>query len=156
MDSGMKPTLSERLSTLSRIALVAAIVVVTVLIVVGPRNHGVSNPLEISRAQASSLGAAPGYLMLTLPVGQASALYITDTNKQVIVGYTIAGDKLRLVSARKFDFDSDIFDMSIQAPNGRVPEGGNGITRDEAEVYAKHIAKAFEDFKANFKKKPAK
>ncbi|HEY3318886.1 MAG TPA: hypothetical protein VGP72_00210 [Planctomycetota bacterium] len=141
---------SERLAYSARLLLLGAIATVATLIFVAPRNEGI--PLGIGKAHAEgSVCAAPGYLMLTMSVGAASRLYVNDTNKQVLCVYEVTGDKLRLWSARKYDFDETIFDASIQGAGGKTPEGGNGITREEAKAYGEYINKAFEKFKTQHK-----
>lgn len=142
----------EKLATIARVILLGGIAVVLGLIVISPKNSTIVNPLTVGRAQADgSICAAPGYLMLTMPVGAASKLYLNDTNKQVLCVYEVTGDKLRLVNARKYDHDSAIFDMSIPGAQNKVPEGGNGITRDEAKSYGDGIQKTFTDYKKKFK-----
>src|SRR5438067_7224050 len=102
-------TLQDKLAKIARVVLLGAIVVVLGLIIMSPRDSGL-NPMTLRRAQAEgTICAAPGYLMLTMAIGAASKLYINDTNKQVLCVYEVTGDKLRLMSARKYDFDSAIF-----------------------------------------------
>ena len=143
---------SEKLAKAARAVLLGAIALVLGLIILSPKNSSF-NPLTVGRAQADgSVCAAPGYLMLTMAIGANSKLYLNDTNKQVLCVYEVTGDKLRLVSARKYDSDATIFDMSIpSAKGGKVPEGGNGITRDEAKTYGDEIQKSFADYKKKFK-----
>jgi hypothetical protein len=90
--------------------------------------------LTMSRAQAQGICASPGYLMTTLGATNADRFYLMDTNKQVICVYSVDGDKLRLVAARKVDYDSDIWDASVPLKGIKV-EGGNGVSRDEAKAY---------------------
>ena len=137
-----KTPLGEKLSKIARVVLLSAIAVVLGLMIVGPREPGSSFPMYMSPAQANSVGAAPGYLMLTVQVGPASTLYISDTNKQVVCGYSMTGDKLLLVSARKFDYDGDIFDSTIPAPRALT---GNGISREDAKQYGENIKKIKEN-----------
>jgi len=141
---------SEKLAKAARAVLLGAIALVLGLIILSPKNSSF-NPMTVGRAQADgSVCAAPGYLMLTMAIGANSKLYLNDTNKQVLCVYEVTGDKLRLVSARKYDSDAAIFDMSIPS-KGKVPEGGNGITRDEAKAYGDEIQKSFADYKKKFK-----
>ena len=149
MSESVKP---ERLVKIARAILLCGIAVVLGLIVIAPKNSSF-NPLTVGRAQADgSVCAAPGYLMLTMAIGANSKLYLNDSNKQVLCVYEVTGDKLRLVSARKYDADAAIFDMSIpSAKGGKVPEGGNGITRDEAKTYGDEIQKSFAEYKKKFK-----
>lgn len=144
---------ADKLATIARTILLGGIVAVLGLIVISPKNSNIVNPLTVGRAQADgSVCAAPGYLMLTMSIGANSKLYLNDSNKQVLCVYEVTGDKLRLVSARKYDNDATIFDMSIpSAKGGKVPEGGNGITRDEAKIYGEEIQKSFADYKKKFK-----
>ena len=142
----------DKLARISRVILLGAIAVVLGLIVMSPRDSAF-NPMMLRRAQAEgSICAAPGYLMLTMAIGANSKLYLNDTNKQVLCVYEVTGDKLRLVSARKYDYDNAIFDGSIPAGTANKPiEGGNGITRDEAKNYGEAIQKSFADYKKKYK-----
>src|ERR1043165_8007290 len=107
---------SEPLAKLARVILLGAIVVVLGLIIMSPRDSAF-NPMTVRRAQAEgTICAAPGYLMLTMAIGAASKLYLNDTNQKVLCVYEVTGDKLRLVGARKYDYDTTIFDGSIPAP----------------------------------------
>jgi len=139
----------DKLARFTRVVLIGAVVVVAVLLITNPPQS--ANPFSIGRAQADGLCASPGYLVLTANLGGASKFYIIDANKQVICVYDMVGDKLRLVSARKFDFDSDIFDGSLQVGAVRGIEGGNGITRGEAKMYSEGLKKMWEEAT---KKKP--
>jgi len=144
-------SLGDKMAKIARVVLLAAIAVVLALIVISPKILMNSNPMSIGKAHAEgSISAAPGYLMLTMATGANSKLYVNDSNKQVICIYEVTGDKLRLVSARKYDFDSTIFDMSIPM-GGKVPEGGNGLNREGAKAYGETIKKGFEDFQKKFK-----
>jgi hypothetical protein len=137
----------DKLARVARLALIGGIAVVAALLVTSPRP--LENPFTLSRAQAEGIAAAPGYLSMTVTVGNQSKFYVIDTNKKAICVYDIVGDKVRLVSARKFDFDSEIFDGSIavQPKYGRGIEGGSGIDRKEAKEYSEAIAKMWEDAK---------
>jgi len=87
-------------------------------------------------AEASNpVSAATSYLSFTVRLGTNNKFYITDTNRKVICVYTLAGEKLRLVSARNIDNDSKIVDGSIQAP---IAIEGAGVTRTQAEQYAQN------------------
>lgn len=137
-------SLGDRLASGARLVLITAITVIAVLIVVGPNNH-TANPLKVGPAQADgSVAAAPGYLMMTVKQGGAAKFYLCDTNKQMICVYETNGEKLRLVGARKFDHDSTIFDASLNFGKARSFEGGNGIDRKTAEIYATEIKEARE------------
>src|SRR5688500_8052090 len=57
---------------------------------------------------ANPVSAATSYLSFTVRLGANSKFYITDTNRKVICVYSLAGEKLRLVSARKIDHDTKI------------------------------------------------
>src|SRR5437764_1293814 len=107
MESG---GMNHRLSKITRAFLLVAIAILLALLISAPQDEGWRMPLSMSSAQANSIAVAPGFIMLTVPTGPGGSLYITDTNKQVVCGYSMVGDKLRLNSARKFDFDSDILD----------------------------------------------
>lgn len=139
--------LGDRLARIVRGVLLAAIAVVIALIIVGPKNHGLPNPFAVGPVQADGpLSAAPGYIMLPIKTGGAAKFYVCDTNKQVICVYETTGEKLRLVGARKFDKDIEIFDASIQVSGAaKAPEGHHpGLTREEAGSYAEAIKAARE------------
>ena len=139
---------SDRVAKVCRFVLLTAIAVVGALILTAPQSEvGLGKPYMMRSAFAEmggggGIASAPGYLLMTQ--GSASTtqkFYIVETNKQVICEYTSVGDRLRLIAARKFDYD-DIPDCSIvgvRTADGRMalsPEqGGNGITRDEAKLY---------------------
>lgn len=137
----------DKLARLTRLALLGGIAVVAALLLTSPRP--LENPFAISRAQAEGIAAAPGYLSMTVTAGNQAKFYVIDSNKKVVCVYDIVGDKVRLVSARKFDFDSDIFDGSIpvQPKFGRGIEGGSGIDRKEAKEYSEAIKKLWDDKK---------
>jgi hypothetical protein len=140
--SDQTTTFGDRLAKIVRALLLAAIAAVVVLIILGPKNHGLPNPLAVGRAGADGgLAAAPGYIILPMMTGHASKFYLCDTNKQVICVYETRGDMLRLVSARKFDKDVGIFDASITVGGGiEKPEGHlPGLSREEADRYAEAI-----------------
>ena len=141
----MTPSFGDKLAQVTRFCLVAAIAVVAALILAAPQQF---NPLALKNATAEGgISAAPGYIALTANLGNASRFYIVDKNKQVICVYTMNGDKLRLQSVRRFDFDSDIFAGDLPtARQANGIEGGNGITRAEAKEYAEAIKKMREDF----------
>jgi len=84
---------------------------------------------------ATPIGAAPNYLSCTVKIGNNSKFYITDTNSRTVCVYSLIGDSIRLVSVRKFDFDSRVMDSSLNAP---VPADGKSLTRDDAKNYAKN------------------
>jgi hypothetical protein len=143
----------DKLASATRFALVAGIAVVTALIIAGPSNGGLPNPFELKKAQADGGGicAAPGYLLLSVNTA-GSRFYIVDKNKQVICVYTMTGDKLRLQSVRKFDYDSDIFAGDLPTTkDANGIEGGNGIDRTEAKDYAEAIKKARDEFEKKLK-----
>ena len=135
---------AEKLAYMTRVVLIGMIIVVATLMITNFSQS--SNPFSINRANAEGgICATPGYLTLTSDLGRASKFFIIDTNRQVICVYNMIGDKLRLVSARKFDFDSDIFDGSL--PMGTAAhgiEGGNGVTRTEARIYSEGLKKLWE------------
>ncbi|HYF51945.1 MAG TPA: hypothetical protein VEJ63_21230 [Planctomycetota bacterium] len=134
---------ADKLATATRFCLVAGIAIVGALIL---SDKGAPNPFELKRATAEGgIAAAPGYLALTTNAA-GSRFYIIDKNKQVICVYTMTGDKLRLQSVRKFDFDSDIFAGDIATPKYKGIEGGNGIDRAEAKEYSEQIKKMRDDF----------
>ena len=142
-------TFGDRLAKYARLGLLAAIAVLAGMIISDARQENF-NPLKLKTAMAEgAVTAAPGYLILSMNTGGTSKFYVADTTKQVLCVYEVNGDKLRLVGARKFDVDADVFDGSLPtAKNGRGIEGGNGITRAEAKEYGDGINKMFEDYKA--------
>ncbi|MCY3020339.1 MAG: hypothetical protein NTW87_15075 [Planctomycetota bacterium] len=152
--SDQRASWGDRLASIARVILLCAIALVATLIIIGPKNTGLPNPLSVMRVQADgSICAAPGYLMLITKQGGAAKFYLCDTNKQVICMYETVGEKFRLVAARKFDHDADIFDASLNLPNTKSPESNaNGITRKEADDYAAALKLAKEKFEG--KKKP--
>jgi len=132
--------LGDRLAKIARGILLAAIAVVVTLIILGPKNHGLPNPLSVGRVNAEGgICAAPGYLMMPVKTGGASKFYVCNTSKQVICVYETNGDKLRLVGVRKFDKDVEIFDASLQV--GKTPPEGHseGIDRTQAGAYGEAI-----------------
>lgn len=143
---------SDRLARHARIGLLAAIAIMIGMIAANVRSTG--NPMTIRSATAEgAVTAAPGYLVLSMNTGGAAKFYIADTTKQVVCVYEVNGDKLRLVGARKFDYDADVFDGSLGAGKAaRGIEGGNGVTRSEAKDYGEAINKMFEEAKAKSKK----
>ena len=146
--------LADRLAKIARIVLLAAIAVVLALIVLGPKSGGMPNPLSVPRVQAEGgICAAPGYIIMPIKVGGASQFYVCDTNKQVICVYETTGEKIRLISVRKFDNDVGIFVASIPIGNVKAPEGHTpGLNRKEAGDYAEAIKKWREKFES--KKRP--
>ncbi len=145
----LQPTpLGDKLAGIARFILVGAIAVIASLIALGPQRHGVENPISVRSAQAAGGGggiaAAPGYLLLTTGVGQTDKLVLVDNNNQVICIYTLHGSKLRLVVARKFDYDSQIFDASVNIPGIRPFEGTDGIDRDTAKTYSEKLKELWE------------
>ena len=145
-------TLGDKLAKIARVVLLTAIAAVLALIIIRPQNSGPPNPFSVGRAQAEGICAAPGYLLLTAKSGTAAKFYLCDTSKQVFCVYETQGEKVRLISARKFDEDVKIFDASINTQTAKSFEGKRpGITRAEAKIYADAISQAKE--KAE-KKKP--
>lgn len=144
----------DRLARYARFGLLAAIAVLAGMILSDMRQENNFNPLKLKSAMAEgAVTAAPGYLVLSMTTGGTSKFYVADTTKQVMCVYEVNGDKLRLVGARKFDHDADVFDGSLPAgKNARGIEGGNGITRAEAKDYAEATTKMFEDYKSKAKK----
>ena len=142
----------EKLAKFFRFGLLAAIVAVTTLIIAGPEHHGILNPFRVAKVNAEGgIFAAPGYIALTTFSGNNDRFYIIDTSKKppVICAYTVDGAKLRLVSAREFDADSDIIDgsMTLTLPNGlsqKGIEGGNGVDVNTAKAYGEAQNKLLE------------
>jgi hypothetical protein len=139
----VKPGWGDKLATFTRAALLVAIAVVVALLIVGKKN-GFDYPLTMDVAQANGIAAAPGYLALN--TSASSVFYIIDTNKQVICTYKITGGELRLVSARKFDADSDIPDGSLPIVGSggrtiRAIDGSDGVDRNTAKEYGDGLKK---------------
>jgi hypothetical protein len=126
----------SRAARWTRFTLLAAIAAVLGLIVTTPRNE---YPLTMSRAQANAISAAPGFLLTSLTAGNANQFYIVDTTKQIICVYNVTGDQLRLEAARKFDYDTEIWDSSVAAKGIRIEGNTNGIGRDDAKAYWEEI-----------------
>ncbi len=144
------PTFLNRAAHWTRFTLIAAIAVVMGLILTTPRNE---YPLTMSRAQANAIGAAPGYLLTSLPQGTGTQFYLVDTTKQIICVYNITGDKLRLEAARKFDTDSDIKDTSISVGKVQIEGKANGVSKDDAKIYWDEVGPKIEEL---LNKKPKK
>lgn len=145
----------ERLAQWTRFALLAAIAVVVGLMVTTPRDEISGYPRMMSRAQAEGICAAPGFLLSTIGITPADKLYLVDTNKQVICVYGCSNDQLRLQSARKYDFDTEIPEGSAELDIGGKrfkAEGGNGLTRDQAKGYAEKIKEAIDNLLKKHKK----
>jgi hypothetical protein len=117
------------------------------------------------RSAYADFGAAPGVIAISLGGGggtagggesgaagggggAASRFYIIDTAKNVICVYTITGEKVRLINARKYDYDTDILDASLDVAGIRSFEGGNGLSRVEAKAYAEGLKKLMESGQA--------
>ena len=136
--------LTERLAKSARFVLLAAIAVVVSLLIIGAPNRGSINPFSVNGLHAESLASAPGFLVMTVPVG-AGHFHVIDTDKKVICVYSMVGDKIHLVSARKFDTDSDVLSSDVSTPKHPAGiGGGNGVTRLEAKDYADEIQKILE------------
>lgn len=146
----------DKVASVTRIILVAAIVIVAALIISNPSRQDSMNPFTVGRANAEGIVSAPGYIALTSPTGQN--FYIIDSKKQVICVYSILGGQLRLVAARKFDYDTKIWDDSVNLAKYNpklIPwDNGDGIFRDpplnepdalSAKTYAEAFQKAWEE-----------
>lgn len=133
-----KPSFIDRLERVTRFTIMLAIAVVLGLIITTPRNQ---YPLNMSRAEANILGAAPGYLMTSIIPTTSDKLYLVDTDHKIICVYNTAGNKLRLIAARKFDIDSQIPDAGMQG-RIRIEGNANGINYDEAKQYLDEYKKS--------------
>lgn len=97
-----------------------------------------SRVMKVDTAHASvPVGAAVSYLSFTTKDVGEGKFFITDTAKKVILTYSLNGEQLRLVSARKFDDDLRLVDGTVKAPES-LEATGQGLTRDEVKVYAKN------------------
>jgi hypothetical protein len=123
---GENPSTLERLATAARYTMVA--------IFAGAMALLLTQKVPSANA-ATPVAAAPSYLSFTTKIHKDAHFYITDTNRHVICVYTMLGDQLRLVSARRFDDDSRIVDATLKAP---VALEGPGATRDDVINYTKN------------------
>jgi hypothetical protein len=119
--------LPERVALCARYLIIAGFAMVFSVMMWGAKDD---------RAHASSpVAAAPSVISFTAKINRDSKFYITDTSRKIICVYSLVGDKLRLVSARKYNHDSQILDSNL--PGAITIEGGNGITAEQAEQYVK-------------------
>lgn len=142
---------------LRSLLMVAAVVMIGLVLYKAP--WGGSDNYLVKSAYGSQVGAAPGFIAMTLAEssGTGSArigdtkIYLVDTAKRVACVYAFRNEKLRLVSARQFDQDMSILDASdaVRSEDGRSiikpPEGNNGFDKKTAEAYAKGQQKMVED-----------
>ena len=92
------------------------------------------NPDRVSAA--TPVGAAPNYLSFTVKSAGNSKFYLTDTNLRTICVYALVNESVKLVSVRKFDFDSQVVDSSIKVNNVALESMG-GATREHAASFVK-------------------
>jgi hypothetical protein len=121
-----------RLARWTRALLIAGIAIVGMLILSSSRSDF---PLTMSRAHADILGASPGYLLTTLVPGANDKLYLLDRDQGIVCVYNVNGNKLRLISARRFETDVKIPDGSKQYGNLRIEGNPNGLGIEEAKQY---------------------
>jgi hypothetical protein len=133
-----------------------ATAVVMVVLVLCKAPWGGNGNYLIKSAYGNQLGAAPGFIAMSLPEGSRGTeakIYLVDTNRRVACVYAFRNEKMRLVSARQFEQDMGILDASepVRSEDGRsvikAPEGNNGFDRKTAEAYAKGQQKMFEELK---------
>jgi hypothetical protein len=145
-------TWADKLAKFTRVILLGAIATVVLLLIVAKQN-GSPYPLSMDYAHANGIASSPGFLALN--VGKASEVfYLIDTNKQVLCVYKLTGGSLRLVSARKFDSDSDIPEDSVVVTAGGKTlklSGTDGLDRASAKDYADGIKKMIEAAQAKKK-----
>ncbi|MBI3828520.1 MAG: hypothetical protein HY291_03330 [Planctomycetes bacterium] len=141
-------SMGERWARRVRMALVACIALLAVLIFASARDgRGTLNPFDVRPANAELISAAPGYLALSASIGNEVNFYLLDSTKQVICVYQMVGDKIRLVAARDWSRDTDIPDSSLNvvSADGRQQlkafEGGTGLDRKDADAYADAVKK---------------
>ena len=120
--------------------LIAGIGALVLLLILTPQDRPL-NPLNVQSARATGVGAAPGFLLLTDGLSGVDArFYLVDTSTNVMAVYATNSEKIRLLTVRNFDKDTDIVDASItiQGPDGRPiqVEGGSGIDQKAAGYYA--------------------
>lgn len=137
-----------------RMLLMVTAVVLTGLVLYRALGTGHEDTF-IKSAYGSNVGAAPGFVAVSLQDtggrNQEAKIYLIDTNKRVACVYAFRNEKIRLVSARRFEQDMDILDASEPVPSedGRsvikAPEGNNGFDRKTAEAYAKGQQKLFSE-----------
>jgi preprotein translocase subunit Sec61beta len=151
----------EKIALTARYALLAGIVLFGGLLLTKLRNENGTTPSGLPKimsvAQAETIAAAPGYLLLSTDVGGNRKFYIFDSGKKVICVYSLTGDSLRLVSAREISEDLKIADTSIdvRTPSGvviRSPEGGSGINREQAKQYGAGLQKYLEEEEKRLRK----
>lgn len=133
-----KRSFSERLAIWARCIIVALFGVLVFSGLSGQKDSGF--PAFLSPAQVHATGgicAAPDYLMLTVHANQRFFVVDTIAAPKRICVYSLNGDQLRLVSARRIDADLEIFDGSIAAP--KSIESGSGVTAEEAEAYLNNL-----------------
>jgi hypothetical protein len=134
--------------------MVAAVVMIGLVLYKAP--WGGSENYLVKSAYGGAIGAAPGFIAMTLADSAGSRsgeakIYLVDTGKRVACVYAFRNEKLRLVSARQFDQDMGILDASdaVRSEDGRSvikpPEGNNGFDKKTAEAYAKGQLKMMED-----------
>ena len=145
--------LSESRTCLDKLAVLTRYLLIGVLAVVLFGGLGSGEPpgfYSPSRVYAAG-GVSTNFDLasLTLRADKDSKFYIIDSNQRKILVYAFVNDCLRLVSARAFDFDSNIADASIPAP--KPLEGVKGVTRAIAEQYSINIAPTILELE---KKKP--
>lgn len=134
-----EPTLSYKLALLTRYIIVALFGVLVF--------SGLSGEHDAGQLHANGgIAAAPSHLCLNVRANQR--FYVVDTiaSPRRICVYSLNGDELRLVSARRIETDLNIFDGSIKVP--RSIEGGTGVTADDADAYLNAIKQDAEVRKA--------
>jgi hypothetical protein len=123
---GESPSILEKFAIGARYAMVAMFAGAIALLL--------TQKISVVNA-ATPVAAAPSYLSFTTKNNGNAHFYITDTNRKVICVYSLIGDQLRLVSARRFDDDSRIVDATFKAPFALE---GPGATRDDVINYTKN------------------
>jgi len=150
-----------RVARYIRYGLMVAIAVMVALILLEFPWRG-EQRFVVRSAYADGFGAAPGVIAMALGGGGgggasssadtggtsggggSTRFFIIDTAKNVICVYSLTGEKIRLVNARKYDYDADIPDASLDVGGMRAFEGGNGLSRNEAKAYSEGLKKMME------------
>jgi hypothetical protein len=141
-------TTGDKLAFAARMLILTGIGVLAILIATVP--SGTANPLRVGNAQADGgIASAPGYLALTTLEGNNSRFYLINSDRKTICVYTLNGGMLRLVSVRKFDEDSKIFDASVpvtlaSGAQMKAFEGTDGLDRTQAKAYAEGLKKMWD------------
>jgi hypothetical protein len=133
-------SLSAKLATATRYAIVAAFGVFMFSGLNADKSSGIPDPTRAASAYAlGGISAAPGYLCVY--VRDKQKFNLIDTASKRILSYSLKDDELRLVSARRIDADLNVVDSSNIANLKSLAQGGNGSTVAETEAYLAQLKK---------------